>query len=57
MLDPPGQGIKRSLGPRQLRLGGRETFALSRRFIVVAVLSIALTPLMLTIGHKLAGKL
>ena len=37
MLDPPGQGIKRSLGPRQLRLGGRETFALSRRFIVVAV--------------------
>jgi len=38
MLDPPGQGIKRSLGPRQLRPGGGETFALSRRFIVAAVL-------------------
>ena len=50
MLDPPGQGIKRSLGPRQLRPGGGETFALSRRFIIAAVLGTFVVGIGLGIG-------
>lgn len=50
MSEPSEQGIKRSLGPRQLGKGGAATFALSRRFIVAAVLGTFVVGIGLGIG-------